>query len=49
MPTLLSFGLQIINEEIKDIEFGIVAIYSCSKSCSGEGYQKEFAFVQPAI
>jgi len=31
------------------MEFGVVAIYCCSKSCGGEGYYQEYAFVQPTL
>jgi pre-rRNA-processing protein TSR4 len=48
MPTILTFGLE-MTVGPKNIEFGVVAVYSCSKSCSKEGYTKEYAFVQAAL
>jgi pre-rRNA-processing protein TSR4 len=28
------------------LDFGTIAVYSCSRSCSGQGYKREFAWVQ---
>jgi pre-rRNA-processing protein TSR4 len=28
------------------LDFGTIVVYSCSKSCSGEGYMREFSWVQ---
>jgi Programmed cell death protein 2, C-terminal putative domain len=53
MPQLLNF-LGIAEAEASALDFGTIAIYSCSASCAlepnklGSAYAEEFAFVQPA-
>ncbi len=45
LPQVLNIlGLDPADDDALD--FGTIAVYSCSKSCSGQGYRREFAWVQ---
>jgi hypothetical protein len=49
LPTLISF-LKTPHNEIRAIDFGVLAIYTCSKSCqSSQLYHKEFCFLQLSV
>jgi hypothetical protein len=46
--------LDVVNPTLPGIEFGVVALFSCSSSCGPEQegtgcWRKEYVFVQPAL
>lgn len=46
LPQLLNY-LDIDAEAADSADWGVIAVYSCSRSCHVEGYAEEFAWVQP--
>ncbi|KAL3693496.1 hypothetical protein R1sor_007147 [Riccia sorocarpa] len=47
LPQLLYFFK--IKDDPDSLDWGTIAVYSCGKSCPGEGYCEEFAWVQPGF
>lgn len=49
MPTLIYF-LKTPHNEPKALDFGVLAVYTCSKSCQlSQVYYKEFCFIQSSV
>ncbi|KAG6557147.1 hypothetical protein Mapa_001074 [Marchantia paleacea] len=47
LPQLLYYFQ--LNDDPDSLDWGTIAVYSCEKSCSVEGYSQEFAWVQPGF
>lgn len=46
LPQLLNH-LDIDAEATESPDWGVIAVYSCSRSCHTDGYAEEFAWLQP--
>ena len=46
LPQLL-LHLEVDQEAGDSPDWGVIAVYTCSRSCRKEGYAEEFVWVQP--